>query len=244
MTVLVGVLVATAVLLVARPPRGTAGLVGAGCGSGAGRAAAGRRARSGRWLGGREGTRRVPVPSRRPADGRDVADLADLLHGVAAQLRAGAPPPSAWARVLREERAGPFEPAALGEVLRHRTGCGPGRRHAALRARVDGVVAGVGVAAATGAPLADVLEDLADAVAADAEQAGELEAALAGPRATARVLTLLPALGVLVGSAMGARPWAVLADGGLGTALGMVGAGLVAAGRAWVAVLLRRAAGP
>ncbi|MFS0706447.1 type II secretion system F family protein, partial [Cellulomonas sp. 179-A 9B4 NHS] len=115
----------------------------------------------------------------------------------------------------------------------------------AAASRVHAVLAGARTAAELGAPLADVLEQLAAAVAADAEHAGEVAAALAGPRATARVLVLLPALGLLVGAALGARPWQVLAAGGPGTAAGVLGAVLVLAGRAWVGALLRsaRAAG-
>ena len=114
----------------------------------------------------------------------------------------------------------------------------------AKRARVRAVVAGSKVAFETGAPFAEVLEDLADAVAADTELEGDLEAALAGPRATARVLSLLPLLGMVVGTAMGAQPWRVLLDGGVGSALAVAGLGLVAAGRAWVAALVRRAVAP
>ncbi|WP_243890579.1 type II secretion system F family protein [Cellulomonas dongxiuzhuiae] len=159
-----------------------------------------------------------------------------MLHAVAAQVRAGVPPGTAWAGVLGSpvDRQVPeleVVVAAVGGASDQ-------------RARARAVVAGAHVAAETGAPLADVLEHLADAAAADAEQAGELAAALAGPRATARVLTSLPVLGLLVGSAMGARPWQVLTDGGLGSVLGMTGVALVLAGRAWVGALLRRAAMP
>ncbi|MFC0644991.1 type II secretion system F family protein [Cellulomonas phragmiteti] len=163
-------------------------------------------------------------------------DLAGVLHAVAAQVRAGAPPGTAWGAVLGRPVDGQVPDA---EVVETAVGAG-----AAQRARIRAVVAGAHVAAETGAPLADVLEQLADAVAADEEQAAELAAALAGPRATARVLVLLPALGLLVGSAMGARPWHVLADGGPGTALGAAGVVAVVAGHVWVRALLRRAGAP
>ncbi|WP_244243678.1 type II secretion system F family protein [Cellulomonas shaoxiangyii] len=119
----------------------------------------------------------------------------------------------------------------------------PGRRGRddGVTGRVHAVVTGARTAAELGAPLAAVLEDLAAATAADVEHAGEVTAALAGPRATARVLVALPALGLLVGTALGARPWEVLASGGVGTAAAVLGALLVAAGRAWVGALLRRA---
>lgn len=157
-----------------------------------------------------------------------------MLHAVAAQVRAGVPPGSAWAGVL-----GVPVDRQVPEVDGMVAAVGAGQR-----ARLRAVVAGAHVATETGAPLADVLEHLADAVAADAEQAGELQAALAGPRATARVLTSLPVLGLLVGSAMGAQPWQVLTDGGLGSGLGVAGIVLVVAGQGWVGALLRRAEAP
>ncbi|MBD7919724.1 type II secretion system F family protein [Cellulomonas sp. Sa3CUA2] len=180
---------------------------------------------------------RGPGPRRRTLATRTgQSDLAGVLHAVAAQVRAGVPPGAAWAAVLGSpvDRQVPEVDVVVAAV--------GGTRE--QRARVRAVVAGAHVAAETGAPLADVLEHLADAAAADAEQAGELAAALAGPRATARVLTSLPVLGLLVGSAMGARPWEVLTDGGLGSVLGAVGVALVVAGRAWVDALLRRAGAP
>ncbi|SFJ77233.1 tight adherence protein B [Cellulomonas sp. KH9] len=154
---------------------------------------------------------------------------------MAAQLRAGAPPGAAWAHALGSAVDGQVPDV---DVLTAWTGA------RGQRSRAHAVVAGARVASETGAPLAEVLADLADAVAADAELAGDLEAALAGPRATARVLTLLPVVGLVVGTAMGAQPWRVLLDGGTGSALAVTGVLLVVAGRAWVAALVRRAGGP
>lgn len=192
----------------------------------------------------------------RAARTRD-ADLAGLLLAVAARLRAGATPQAAWAAALGtagDQRAGATVHAGAAGTLRDVVppaaalrAVVAGRRRGApdhgAAARVHAVVTGARTAAELGAPLADVLEDLAAATAADAEHAGEVTAALAGPRATARVLVLLPGLGLLVGAALGARPWEVLAGGGVGTAAGVLGGLLVLAGRAWVAALLRRARG-
>ncbi len=266
MTVVVGVLVAVAVLAGAgpagrRPHR--RGLTPPG--------PAGRR-----W--GLTPPQRWGLAPGRRGGGRQGAgaadgDLAGVLLAVAARLRAGATPQVAWAAVLGESwpparaaRAGgpdgvaevvPDAAALLAAVGRGRgSGARPARRGGARRdgvrrdgvrrdgataSRVHAVVAGARTAAELGAPLADVLEQLAAAVAADAEQAGEVAAALAGPRATARVLVLLPMLGLLVGTALGARPWEVLTGGGPGAAAGVAGAVLVLAGRAWVGTLLRRA---
>jgi tight adherence protein B len=68
-----------------------------------------------------------------------------------------------------------------------------------------------------------------------------VRAELAGPRATAGVLTALPALGVGLGQLMGADPIGVLRGGVLGQALLVVGIGLIALGRVWTEQILRRA---
>ncbi|WP_136519079.1 type II secretion protein F [Cellulomonas telluris] len=232
MTVLVGALVALAVLAAAGP---------------AGRpvpppASTGRRR-------GRGGTGAGPTAAAAPATGRrpasDGGDLGALLLAVAARLRAGAGQGEAWRAVLgtAADAAAPSAAALLAATEPRADRLRPRRRRDdARRARAHAVVVGTRTAAELGAPLAEVLDDLAAAVAADAEHEGEVSAALAGPRATSRVLVLLPVLGLLVGEALGARPWHVLTSGGVGTACGVLGVLLVLAGRAWVAALLRRAA--
>ena len=64
---------------------------------------------------------------------------------------------------------------------------------------------------------------------------------LAGPRATATVLTALPVLGILLGELVGAGPLQVLRSGVLGQALVVAGVGLAAAGAAWARAVLRSA---
>jgi tight adherence protein B len=71
--------------------------------------------------------------------------------------------------------------------------------------------------------------------------AGRVGAALAGPRATAAVLTGLPVLGILLGELVGAAPLQVLRSGVLGQVLVVIGVGLAAAGAAWTRAVLRSA---
>ncbi|MCL2788632.1 MAG: type II secretion system F family protein [Micrococcales bacterium] len=92
-----------------------------------------------------------------------------------------------------------------------------------------------------GVEAADLLDALARSAASEQEAADAREAALSGPRATARVLAWLPVLGLGIGCAIGARPWEVALDRGLGSMIVLVGVGLMMAGRAWTNVLLRRA---
>lgn len=96
------------------------------------------------------------------------------------------------------------------------------------------------LAARHGLPLADVL----DAVGGDLEQRARFNrqvfARMAGPRASATVLALLPAVGVALGEAMGARPLHVLTTTVAGQLLLVAGVVLLSAGIAWSARLTER----
>lgn len=84
-----------------------------------------------------------------------------------------------------------------------------------------------------GVVLADVVDGLRADVASRRERALRVDATLAGPRATAAILTCLPLFGVLLGSGFGADPLGVLVDGQLGGALCLVGAMFLSAGLLW-----------
>lgn len=89
-----------------------------------------------------------------------------------------------------------------------------------------------------GLPLADVVSRAGEEVAESTRHAGEIEAALAGPRATALILTALPLLGLGLGHLMGADPIATLGSGIIGAALSIVGASLIAAGLLWTSRII------
>ena len=84
-----------------------------------------------------------------------------------------------------------------------------------------------------GVPLATTVDGLRADVGARRERAVRADATLAGPRATAVILTALPGLGVLLGAGFGADPLGVLLGGTLGGALCLAGAVLLAAGLVW-----------
>jgi len=96
------------------------------------------------------------------------------------------------------------------------------------------------LAARHGLSLADVL----DAVGRDLDQRARFSrqvlARMAGPRASATVLALLPAVGVALGEAMGARPLHVLTTTVAGQLLLIAGIALLCAGIAWSARLTER----
>ena len=81
-----------------------------------------------------------------------------------------------------------------------------------------------------GIPMAELLDSARSRIDNDLRHRQATSAALAGPRATAIVLSVLPVAGILMGQAMGARPLALLTGGGLGSLLLLGGTALVCAG--------------
>jgi tight adherence protein B len=182
--------------------------------------------------------------------------LSEVLHAVAARLRAGAEPGAAWAVALggRPMTDDALASALAAAALRpRRSGSGvlrcargirgraPARDVRAVR-RAHAAVAAVRVANELGAPLAPALERIARATALDEEDEADVGAAIAGPRATARLLGWLPLLGLLVAAVLGADPVRVVVGGGLGTVAAAAGVALTVLGRWWTALLVRRVA--
>ncbi|QDW30796.1 hypothetical protein FFF93_014170 [Arthrobacter sp. KBS0702] len=99
------------------------------------------------------------------------------------------------------------------------------------------------VADASGCPLADVLTRFAAHLESEGDARAARETALAGPKATARILTWLPFLGLGVGLLLGVEPWAILLGSPWGMTALIAGLALTASGRFWSARLVRAAAG-
>ncbi|HEV2779022.1 MAG TPA: type II secretion system F family protein, partial [Actinophytocola sp.] len=91
-----------------------------------------------------------------------------------------------------------------------------------------------------GVPLADVLDAVRGDLEARVRFARQVLARMAGPRASATVLALLPVVGLALGEAMGARPLHVLTGTATGQLLLVVGVTLACAGVAWSARLTDR----
>jgi tight adherence protein B len=170
---------------------------------------------------------------------------------------------AAISRITDELRAGSHPAAALGGV----TADGPLAREvlapAAVAARLgDGIVPALRRGAAArpdaapdieriatawalaerhGVPLADLLERAHEDLRWSVRFGATVRAQLAGPRATAAVLTALPVFGIALGQLIGADPIGVLRGGVLGQVLLIVGIALVAAGHAWSERILRAA---
>lgn len=177
--------------------------------------------------------------SRQSAERREIADLLTALAAVTAELSIGAPPASAFA-------------CAADEFAEHDTAVGATMRQIAGRAALGGgpsIGTRIGrssianewhrigvaweIAHRYGVPIRDLLESVRSDVSVRRSFAARTDAGLAGPRATAAVLALLPLLGIVLGQAVGARPLAVLCGGGIGGILLTVGTGLGATGLWW-----------
>lgn len=187
----------------------------------------------------------------RQAEESTRAAVVELLRAVAGELRAGRPAGVAFAAAARS--AAPRLGAAIGPLSDAAARGDPGELAAALRAAAEsgGGLAGLArfaacwqVAATSGAALAPAVDRVADALHDEIEFAAALTAALAGPRATARLLAVLPILGLALGGVIGARPLAFLVGSPAGLCCLAVAAGFEAAGVGWARRIARRAALP
>lgn len=186
---------------------------------------------AGAWIGRR--LRR----SRQRGQGRDdAAVIGAALTSVAARLRAGQGPDSAWGEVI----------ATLPEHLATRM-MRLGQTHTASQAEtatgsaLHAAEAATRLAQELGTELAPVLEACAEGIEESARAAAERDTAFAAPRATARLLLALPLAGVVLGAVMGARPWALFTSSLWGGLLAVTAAVLLLVGRWWIARLLERA---
>ncbi len=90
------------------------------------------------------------------------------------------------------------------------------------------------VAERSGAPVADVLDRVVDAVRSDRDLGREVRAEVASSRATARLLAVLPVLGLGLGSGLGGDPVHVLTATLPGAICLAAGCALALLGLAWV----------
>lgn len=178
--------------------------------------------------------------------GAVAEELADAVQRMAEELRSGSHPTAALTGTtadgaLARAVLGPAAAAArLGDDVPAAL-----RRSAAERPElardVERVAAAWALAERHGIPLAALLATAQHHIRWRVRFSRTVAAQLAGPRATATVLTTLPALGLGLGQLMGADPVGVLRGGLLGQALIVVGVGLAAAGSAWTEQILRTA---
>nr|WP_202615804.1 hypothetical protein [Arthrobacter sp. H-02-3] len=161
-------------------------------------------------------------------------------------------------RVLAAARAAALGGSSVARAIRRRVSGGPAGGvsgagaafggavsvRAGRDARVWGELAACfDTAEASGCPLADVLARFAAHLEAEDDAEGARQTALAGPRATIRLLTWLPVSGLGLGLLLGVDPMATLLGNPWGLLALAAGVVLTAAGRVWSSKLVRAAAG-
>ena len=170
--------------------------------------------------------------------------VVDLCAALAAELRAGVASTDALERIA--EVPGSAEvvvPRALqaarsgGDVAQSLRGDSTAAGAEGLRA----VAACWDVAMGSGAAMSPALSLLVRGLRAEQAHRQEVAAMLAGPRATARLLAVLPGAGILMGTGLGVDPLALLTGTPVGAALLAAGGGLVLIGLAWTERLARTA---
>lgn len=214
---------------------------------------------------------RALAAARRVRDDVAAVDaVAGTVERLAVLMSAGVPAPAAWRHLATDAPDDPVLSAAAGaaedgepiapalaRVLedqpepRRRVWSRGARRRIAVRAveaaggaAWSALAAAWAVASQTGAPLAASLRDLAGSLRDDAQLRREVRAALAGPRASAKLVTGLPLVAVGFGLVLGFDTAAVLFGNPLGWACLVFGSALLWAGARWNRALAARAAPP
>lgn len=162
-----------------------------------------------------------------------LGGIAIIAQRLAVLLAAGVAPAAAW-RFVAETTGNAVAAAAVGthdiaDALVAASGALPAGERDAWR----GLAAAWTVATDAGAPLAGALRDYARSLRALADATRDAEVALAGPKATARIVLVLPFVGLTFGALMGFGTIEVLFGSPVGWVLLAVGAGLILAARAW-----------
>lgn len=169
------------------------------------------------------------------------AALRESLAEVVADMRAGQPPERALTRALADQDAA-LAPHTLAAARWGGDVVGALRDDSRVTAQplLASAAACWSVAATQGAGLADALDRLVAQDRRAEEVRRQLEAHLAAPRATARMLALLPAFGLVLGIAVGGDPIGWLLGTPLGVACLVLGLILIALGLFWATRIAAR----
>jgi tight adherence protein B len=187
--------------------------------------------------------------AERAAATRNRAAVTELCAAFCAELRAGRHPGAALVRAAGDGLAGSAIPqTSIAARSVAAAGVG-GDVAAALAADAEQpgaealrrLAACWRVAHTRGAGLAAAVERLVGSLRSEQQHRQEVAAELAGARATARILAALPAVGLLMGTGLGAQPLEVLLRTSYGSACLIAGVGLVGAGLLWTERIARAA---
>jgi tight adherence protein B len=182
------------------------------------------------------GRRRKETETRRTS-------VIELCDAIAAELTAGRPPATALIHAADVLTGLPALTPTV-EAAKGGDDVADALDHAARTPGCDGLRLLAGcwrIGVDRGGMLAAVIEGLADALRDEQSHREDVTLQLAGPRATARLLAVLPLLGLAMAVALGAHPFGFLFGTLPGLACLSLGAGLDALGVWWTHRLTRAA---
>ncbi len=188
--------------------------------------------------------RRWNDPNGRREAARRRAAVIELCSALGAELRSGATARDALMAASRDvpgvDHLAAVAAAPHGDVAQALRATAERNGSAGLRR----LAACWQVSERSGSGLAPSVSRLATTLRDEEQVRREVAAQLAGPRATAVLLALLPLFGLAMGNALGANPLAVLVGTPVGRACLVLGLLLEAAGLLWTARITRRAEPP
>jgi tight adherence protein B len=173
-----------------------------------------------------------------PRKHADEAELAVVVAAIADEYAAGATSATAFSAAARTA-------ARYRDALMHAARLASAGEEVSAALAADSALSGLSVACAVagqaGTPLATVLHTVRADLLADHEVRRAVQTALAGPRASATLLALLPVVGIAMGIGMGADPVRVLLHTAPGMIAATLGVLLDLGGMLWTFALARRA---
>ena len=183
-------------------------------------------------------------PTGRRAAARRRAAVIELCSALGAELRSGATARDAMIAASRDiaavEHLAAVAAAAHGDVAQVLRATAEREGGAGLRR----LAACWQVSERSGSGLAPSVSRLAATLRDEEQVRREVAAQLAGPRASAVLLALLPVFGLAMGNALGANPLGMLVGTPLGRGCLVLGLVLEAAGLLWTARITRGAEPP
>lgn len=167
-------------------------------------------------------------------------DVAEAVEAIAAELAGGMLPVHALRDVAEDFEL--LEPAAtaaevgsyVGDAMRTSSAAPGAEQLVDLAAAWD-------IAERSGAPMARVLERLAESIRDERQVLREIAAGVGPAKATSRLMAVLPIFGLGLGAGMGANPLDTLFNTFIGSILLAAGCALSAIGVMWVDRIARRA---
>ncbi|CAB4626928.1 unannotated protein [freshwater metagenome] len=167
---------------------------------------------------------------------RDAQLVIDSLAAFEMELKSGQPPASA---LVRAAVIPPIWPAALSAIGIQGDICQALNIDAQRYPELKQLAVCWKVAADSGSGMSAAVSRLIQSLRENEELRSTLDAELASPRATAKVLSGLPLIGLLMGIAMGADPIGWLLGNPLGIACLICGLGFSCLGMFWSRRLVR-----